>query len=195
MGSILCDTGAYDTALELLTRGHGALPSGAAAVERAKELFWPSIVHAAREAGEPQSVLALLRRDTSDHPDNPVLLFALGECSMEAGEYTGAIDSLRKAAEARPGMNRIHFNLGKCLYNLGEDEAALLALERDLKTGDDRRSHFHTWFFKAMILHRAGRAQEARRALDQAKGFEELFGKAEIAEELDFLAELEGTEG
>ena len=88
-------------------------------------------------------------------------------------------------------MNWVHFSLGKCLFKIGEFDAAIEALEDNLTYCEDRLSHFHAWYFKAICHHRAGRSEAARDALARAGEFEELFGSAEIPEETAFLEELD----
>ena len=185
LGEFFMDGGTHQEAFPLLRRG----------IERAGgseelEPLWYALVRCHRETEDYDGAIEFILTLLPDHPDNPVLQFTLGECCMEKEDYPGAIASLHRALELRPKMNWAYFSLGKCHYKIGEDEAALEAMNRNIEICEDRLSHFHAWFFKAMILHRTGRPDQARSALEEAKGFEAFFGKAEIPEELAFLAEL-----
>jgi len=186
LGEFFMDSGAHGEAFPIIRRG----------IERSDgsdelEPLWYALVRCHRETEDYDGAIEFILTLLPDHPDNPVLQFTLGECYMEKEAYPGAIASLRRALELRPKMNWAYFSLGKCHYKIGEDEAALEAMNRNIEICEDRLSHFHAWFFKAMILHRTGRPDRARAALEEAKGFEEFFGKAEIPEELAFLAELD----
>ena len=190
LGEFFMDSGAHREAFPILRRGIETA-DGSEEIEP----LWYALVRCHRETEDYDGAIEFILTLLPDHPDNPVLQFTLGECYMEKEDYPGAIASLRRALDLRPKMNWAYFSLGKCLYKVGEDDAALEEMDRDIEICEDPLSHFHAWYFKAMIHHRAGRPDQARDALEEAKGFEEYFGMAEIPEEKDFLAELEKARG
>ena len=106
---------------------------------------------------------------------------------MESGDHEKAILALREAVAARPDLDWAHFSLGKCLYLTGEYPAALEALDGNLTVCRDELSHFHSWFFKAMVLERMGDRAGARRCLERARGYREYSGRCETPEEKTFL--------
>jgi len=185
MGKLFLEKGWHRQAIRMLCRG----------IERATvleemEALWDTLVRCHREIGDYDKAIEFILSLLPSHPDNPLLHLILGECHMEKRNYANAIASLRRAAALRPKMNWAHFSLGKCLYLTGNYRDALKALDHNLAFCSDRRSHFHSWYFKAMAHHSLGQMDESMRCLDHVRDFTEFFEVEEISEEKAFLLEL-----
>lgn len=62
----------------------------------------------------------LLERD----PDNPMILYSLGNELFKEGEYAEARDYLRRAVENKPDYSVAYRTLGRAHYELGENAEA-----------------------------------------------------------------------
>ena len=68
----------------------------------------------------------LLERD----PNNPMVLYSLGNELFKEGEYSEARDHLRRAVENKPDYSVAYRMLGRAHYELGEDAEAREVFER-----------------------------------------------------------------
>ena len=68
----------------------------------------------------------LLKRD----PNNPMVLYSLGNELFKEGEYPEARDHLRRAVENKPDYSVAYRMLGRAHYELGEDADAREVFER-----------------------------------------------------------------
>jgi uncharacterized protein HemY len=68
----------------------------------------------------------LLKRD----PNNPMVLYSLGNELFKEGEYPEARDHLRRAVENKPDYSVAYRMLGRAHYELGEDAEAREVFER-----------------------------------------------------------------
>ncbi len=68
----------------------------------------------------------LLERD----PNNPMVLYSLGNELFKEGKYPEARDHLRRAAENKPDYSVAYRMLGRAHYELGEDAEAKEVFER-----------------------------------------------------------------
>ena len=68
----------------------------------------------------------LLERD----PNNPMVLYSLGNELFKEGEYPEARDHLRRAVENKPDYSVAYRMLGRAHYELGEDAEAREVFER-----------------------------------------------------------------
>ena len=68
----------------------------------------------------------LLERD----PNNPMVLYSLGNELFKEGKYPEARDHLRRAVENKPDYSVAYRMLGRAHYELGEDAAAREVFER-----------------------------------------------------------------
>lgn len=62
----------------------------------------------------------LLERD----PDNPMILYSLGNELFKEGEYAEARDHLRRAVENKPDYSVAYRTLGRAHFDLGENAEA-----------------------------------------------------------------------
>ena len=62
----------------------------------------------------------LLERD----PDNPMVLYSLGNELFKEGEYAEAREHLSRAVRNKPDYSVAYRTLGRALYELGEDDEA-----------------------------------------------------------------------
>lgn len=62
----------------------------------------------------------LLERD----PDNPMILYSLGNELFKEGEYAEARDHLRRAVENKPDYSVAYRTLGRAHFELGENAEA-----------------------------------------------------------------------
>jgi uncharacterized protein HemY len=62
----------------------------------------------------------LLERD----PDNPMVLYSLGNELFKEGEYAEARDHLRRAVENKPDYSVAYRTLGRAHFELGENAEA-----------------------------------------------------------------------
>ncbi len=157
-------------------------------------LLWGSLVRWYRELGRCDEAMGWVAEELSRHPGEPILIFHQGELFMEKGDHERAIRALREAINIQPKIDWAHFSLGKCLYLAGDYQGALAEFEADLAVCRDPLSHFHSWYFKAMVHERMGNREEARACLERAKGYREFAGICEIPEEKEFLREWEAGE-
>lgn len=68
----------------------------------------------------------LLQRD----PDNPMVLYSLGNELFKEGDHAGARDHLRRAVEQKPDYSVAYRMLGRAHYELGENSEARRTFER-----------------------------------------------------------------
>lgn len=68
----------------------------------------------------------LLGRD----PDNPMVLYSLGNELFKEGDYAGARDHLRRAVEQKPDYSVAYRMLGRAHYELGENAEAREVFDR-----------------------------------------------------------------
>ena len=68
----------------------------------------------------------LLERD----PNNPMVLYSLGNELFKEGKYPEARDHLRRAVENKPDYSVAYRMLGRAHYELGEDAEAREVFER-----------------------------------------------------------------
>ncbi len=68
----------------------------------------------------------LLERD----PNNPMVLYSLGNELFKEGRYQEARDHLRRAVENKPDYSVAYRMLGRAHYELGEDAEAREVFER-----------------------------------------------------------------
>ena len=68
----------------------------------------------------------LLERD----PNNPMVLYSIGNELFKQGEYPEARDHLRRAVENKPDYSVAYRMLGRAHYELGEDVEAREVFER-----------------------------------------------------------------
>jgi len=68
----------------------------------------------------------LLERD----PNNPMVLYSLGNELFKEGRYPEARDHLRRAVENKPDYSVAYRMLGRAHYELGEDADAREVFER-----------------------------------------------------------------
>jgi predicted Zn-dependent protease len=68
----------------------------------------------------------LLQRD----PNNPMVLYSLGNELFKEGKYPEARDHLRRAVENKPDYSVAYRMLGRAHYELGEDAEAKEVFER-----------------------------------------------------------------
>ena len=68
----------------------------------------------------------LLERD----PNNPMVLYSLGNELFKEGEHPEARDHLRRAVENKPDYSVAYRMLGRAHYELGEDAEAREVFER-----------------------------------------------------------------
>lgn len=62
----------------------------------------------------------LLKRD----PDNPMILYSLGNELFKEGEYAEARDHLKRAVENKPDYSVAYRTLGRAHFELGENAEA-----------------------------------------------------------------------
>ncbi len=78
----------------------------------------------------------LLGRD----PDNPMVLYSLGNELFKEGDHAGARDHLRRAIEQKPDYSVAYRTLGRAHYELGENAEARRVFDRGrevaLENGD-----------------------------------------------------------
>lgn len=72
------------------------------------------------ETSRAEMFRKLLERD----PDNPMILFSLGNELFNEGDYPGARDCLRRAIENKPDYSVAYRTLGRALVELREDAEA-----------------------------------------------------------------------
>jgi uncharacterized protein HemY len=72
------------------------------------------------EASRTEMFRKLLERD----PENPMILFSLGNELFKEGEYAEARDHLRRAVENKPDYSVAYRTLGRAHYELHEDAEA-----------------------------------------------------------------------
>ena len=74
----------------------------------------------------------LLERD----PDNPMVLYSLGNELFKEGDYGGARDHLRRAVENKPDYSVAYRTLGRAHFELGENAEARGAFEEGRKVAE-----------------------------------------------------------
>ncbi len=72
------------------------------------------------ETSRAEMFRKLLEKD----PDNPMILFSLGNELFKEGEYAQARDHLRRAVENKPDYSVAYRTLGRAHYELREDAEA-----------------------------------------------------------------------
>jgi uncharacterized protein HemY len=72
------------------------------------------------EASRTEMFRKLLERD----PENPMILFSLGNELFKEGEYAEARDQLRRAVENKPDYSVAYRTLGRAHYELHENAEA-----------------------------------------------------------------------
>ena len=72
------------------------------------------------EASRTEMFRKLLERD----PENPMILFSLGNELFKEGEYAEARDHLRRAVENKPDYSVAYRTLGRAHYELHENAEA-----------------------------------------------------------------------
>ena len=72
------------------------------------------------ETSRAEMFRKLLERD----PENPMILFSLGNELFKEGEYAEARDHLRRAVENKPDYSVAYRTLGRAHYELHEDAEA-----------------------------------------------------------------------
>ena len=72
------------------------------------------------EASRTEMFRKLLERD----PENPMILFSLGNELFKEGEYAEARDHLRRAVENKPDYSVAYRTLGRAHYELHENGEA-----------------------------------------------------------------------
>ncbi len=72
------------------------------------------------ETSRAEMFRKLLERD----PENPMILFSLGNELFKEGSYPEARDHLRRAVENKPDYSVAYRTLGRAYYELGEDAEA-----------------------------------------------------------------------
>jgi uncharacterized protein HemY len=72
------------------------------------------------ETSRAQMFRKLLEKD----PENPMILFSLGNELFKQGEYAEARDHLRRAIENKPDYSVAYRTLGRAHYELHEDAEA-----------------------------------------------------------------------
>ena len=68
------------------------------------------------ETSRAEMFRKLLEKD----PENPMILFSLGNELFKEGEYAEARDHLRRALETKPDYSVAYRTLGRAHYELGE---------------------------------------------------------------------------
>jgi uncharacterized protein HemY len=72
------------------------------------------------ETSRTEMFRKLLEKD----PDNPMILFSLGNELFKEGQYAEARDHLRRAVENKPDYSVAYRTLGRAHYELHEDAEA-----------------------------------------------------------------------
>ena len=72
------------------------------------------------ETSRTEMFRKLLEKD----PENPMILFSLGNALFKEGEYAQARDHLRRAVENKPDYSVAYRTLGRAHYELHEDAEA-----------------------------------------------------------------------
>jgi WD40 repeat protein/serine/threonine protein kinase/Tfp pilus assembly protein PilF len=142
--------------------------------------------------GAYQDALETLTKSNSLDPNNYVILARLGGVQYRLGAYHDALKTLIRADSLDPNQPVILNTLGMVQYRLGSYEDAMKALTTsDQITAAVKRHAPATVAFIAMSLHKLGRTEEAKAALERLRDLckEERF--AEDQEAQAFLTEAE----
>jgi tetratricopeptide (TPR) repeat protein len=118
--------------------------------------------------------LALLRQQLTEHPDDPMVLFHLGEALGLGGEIKEAADAYRRAV-ARPEMPAqnaavAYRGLANCLLGLGDSAGSLEACR---KAGRLDEGYALPRLLAAMALCRLNRPEEAIEEIETYLGLAE----------------------
>jgi tetratricopeptide (TPR) repeat protein len=84
-------------------------------------------------------------------------------------------------------MNWIYFSIGKCYYKINDVKNSFRYLNINLKICRDPRSHFHSWYFKALNHEKLGNKQKVLDCLKKVVSYKAFFKAYEIPEELSLL--------
>jgi aspartyl/asparaginyl beta-hydroxylase (cupin superfamily) len=112
----------------------------------------------ARQDGQPDEAVAILKRLLADRPDVGPAWNLLGVIHLESGRLSEAVQSLRRVVEVDPDAPFGWFNLAKAQRSLGDLTAELQSLDAAL----DRDAYFlPALLAKGETLRTLGRAPEA----------------------------------
>jgi predicted Zn-dependent protease len=126
-------------------------------------LYWKAIRYDEAE----KVFLDILRRQ----PDEPRASFNLGDIYLTNGDAAKAIPYLEKAVKSFPDEFDTHFALGRAYLGVNQFEKAIVELERAIKINDRIAEGF---YHLGRALQRAGRADEAKKAMAKAQELKRL---------------------
>ncbi len=134
------------------------------------------------DEGELEQALATARRALVLAPENLEYRYQVGALLFRTGQYEAALGPLETVVEKQPWHVGAHYNLGRTLTALGRaDEGrrylartdTLQALQSEIVRAQFATTRNPTdaarWRTLAALLNRAGRTDEARRALTIAR--------------------------
>lgn len=143
--------------------------------QSAKAHAW--LAGAQRETGNLEDALKNARRAAELEPDHSEYRLLLGVVLREAGSNEEATIHLEEAARREPWNRTAVYNLGQAFVGSGRAEEAMPFLKRadslEILRSEIDRSHVQVfqnpddpgrWENYALLLHRAGRTAEARKA-------------------------------
>jgi tetratricopeptide (TPR) repeat protein len=124
----------------------------------------PSLIIAARAAGEPAQAAAVLREAVRLAPSLPEPMFLLLITMVELNDL-GLADRIEQAAARFPGAAEAWHTLGVALHRAGRSGLALASFSRAAEADPAKAS---THYAVGLLLRDDGRMSEARAALQRA---------------------------
>lgn len=95
-----------------------------------KQMIW--LASAARQVGELEMALGILKKATSINPAAPNTFVNLGDCYLAAGHPKKAIEAYKQAIRLSPNSSDYHVYLGMAYAKDRQFEAAVQAIQRAL---------------------------------------------------------------
>jgi tetratricopeptide (TPR) repeat protein len=117
------------------------------------------------EDGRPEQALPLLKNALQAQPDNPEVLYCLGESLRALDKFEEALDCYGKVLQSRPMLAAAYISMGLCWRELGKPEAALDCFEKALCRNPDDADALSNL---GAVLLDAGHSAQAHETLERA---------------------------